>query len=223
MTAQTSATPIESMSKEKARLLDGSSVAMTISGANMTSGSFVGVAWNNLTFTACEFEGDGNIKLASMTACKFIDCKFIGPNHDGGVMTDVTFTHCKSIGRSIFAGRDMSTDVLFEGCDFSGGAGAPEAFEGIGSTGDTTFRNCTGSGEVLVGGTSMTIDGCRFNDMTFVIGRQRDRGTPLAATVSIDNSHGSGRWRMASNRMKTSHIRNSTFDEIVNDNSECEA
>lgn len=211
------------MAKEKARLLDGSSVAMTINGANMAAVSFVGVAWNNLTFTACEFEGDGNIKLVSMTACKFVDCIFLAPNHAFGLMTDVTFTRCKSVGRSIVCGSDKSTAVVFDACDFSGGVGAPEAFEGIGSTGDTTFVNCTGSGEVLVAGTSLTVDSCRFSDMTFVIGRQSSRGTPLAATVSIDNSHGSGRWRMAGNRMKTSHIRNSTFDEIVNDGSECEA
>lgn len=58
---------------------------------------------------------------------------------------------------------------------------------------------------------------------TFVIGRQRRRGAPLSATVVIDNSRGSGVWRMVDCRMKTSHIQNSTFDQIVNDGSECEA
>lgn len=223
MTTPSSATSIESMGKEKARLLDGSAAAMTIAGADMTAGAFIGVAWINLTFSTCIFAGDCNIKLISMTACKFIDCTFLAPNHDFGVMTGVTFMRCKSVGRSVFCGGDKSAGVVFDGCDFSGGDAAPEAFEGIGSTGDTTFLNCTGSGEVLVAGTSMTIENCRFDHMTFVIGRQRSRGALLAGTVSIDNSHGTGQWRMVGNRMKTSHIRNSTFDEIVNDGSECEA
>ena len=223
MTTTTSATSIDSMGKEKARLLDGSATAMTISGADMVTGSFVGVVWERLTFTACEFAGDGNIKLTSMTSCKFVDCVFLAPNHDFGVMTNVVFTHCKSVGRSIFCGGDTSSGVVFDACDFSGGNVAPEAFEGIGCTGDIAFLNCTGRGEVLVAGTNMTVENCRFDDMTFVIGRQRSRGTPLAGAVSINDSHGRGRWRMAGNRMKTSHIRNSTFDEIVNDGSECEA
>ncbi|CAN5887245.1 hypothetical protein BH11PSE13_BH11PSE13_39370 [soil metagenome] len=145
MTTPSSATSIESMGKEKARLLDGSAAAMTIAGADMTAGAFIGVIWINLTFTACIFAGDGNIKLASMTACKFIDCTFLAPNHDFGVMTGVTFMRCKSLGRSVFCGGDKSAGVLFDGCDFSGGGAAPEAFEGIGSTGDTTFLNCTGN------------------------------------------------------------------------------
>lgn len=85
------------------------------------------------------------------------------------------------------------------------------------------LRNCTGRGEVLVAGTRLTIDDCRFDHMTFAIGRQRRRGTPLAATVLIDNSQGSGVWRMVDCRMKTSHIQNSSFEQIVNDSSECEA
>lgn len=214
-------TPITSMSKEYAVLSTGGG-GITVAGADMASGSFVGVAWSNTTFTACDFVGDGNIKLASMSGCKFVNCNFLAPNHDFGVMTDVTFTQCKSVGRSIFCGKDGSSGVVFDGCDFSGGGSAPEAFEGIGSTGKVTFRNCTGSGEVLVAGTQLTIDNCKFSNMTFVIGRQRKRGAPLAATVLIDNSHGTGRWRMVECRMKTSHIQNSTFDEIVNDGSECE-
>jgi hypothetical protein len=45
----------------------------------------------------------------------------------------------------------------------------------------------------------------------------------LAATVLIDNSQGTGLWRMVDCRMKTSHIQNSTFEQIQNDGSECEA
>lgn len=58
--------------------------------------------------------------------------------------------------------------------------------------------------------------------MSFVIGRQRNRGAPLAATVVIDNSQGTGVWRMVEGRMRTSHIRNSSFEQIVNDSAECE-
>lgn len=215
--------PITELKKEYARLLDNSAAAMTIAGANMAPGAFIGVAWHNLTFTGCDFAGDGNIKLTSMSGCKFVACKFLAPSHDFGVMTEVSFNQCKSVGRSIFCGRDGSADVVFEGCSFSGGGGAPAAYEGIGCTGDVSFRNCTGSGEVLVAGTRLAIDGCQFNDMTFVIGRQRKRGAPLAATVLIDNSQGTGVWRMVDGRMKTSHIQNSSFEQIVNDGSECEA
>jgi uncharacterized protein YjbI with pentapeptide repeats len=217
------ATPITSLTKEHARLLDGSAAAMSIAGADMAPGTFAGVAWQNLTFVDCDFTGHGNIKLASMSGCKFVNCNFIGPSHDFGVMTDVLFTQCKSVGRSIFGGRDGSTGVVFEGCDFSGGSAAPAEYEGIGSTGEVTFSNCTGKGEVLVAGTALTIDNCQFADMTFVIGRQRKRGAPLAATVLIDNSQGTGLWRMVDCRMKTSHIQNSTFEQIQNDGSECEA
>lgn len=216
--------PITSLIKENARLLGGSAAAMTIAGADMAAGVFVDVAWTHLTFTGCDFAGDGNIALASMSDCRFIGCNFLAPHHDFGVMTNVTFVQCKSVGRSIFCGRDGSSGVVFEGCDFSGGGGsAPEAFEGIGCTGEVTFRDCTGSGEVLVAGTGLTIVDCRFGDMTFAIGRHPKRGAPLAATVLIDHTHGSGRWRMVDCRMKTNHIQNSTFDEIVNDGSECEA
>ncbi|TSD60134.1 hypothetical protein FFI97_007505 [Variovorax sp. KBS0712] len=216
-------TPITSLQKEYIRLLDGSSAAMTIVGAHMASGAFVGVSWKNLTFVGCDFAGDGNIKLASMSGCKFIDCRFLAPHHDFGVMTDVSFTQCSSAGRSIVCGGDGSTGVLFQACSFDGGSSAPAAHEGVGCMGEVTFRNCTGRGEVLVAGTRLTIDDCRFDHMTFAIGRQRRRGTPLAATVLIDNSQGSGVWRMVDCRMKTSHIQNSSFEQIVNDSSECEA
>ena len=216
-------TPITSLDKEHARLLDSSAAAMTIAGAHMAPGAFVGVVWQNLTFTDCDFGGDGNVRLTSMSGCKFVNCNFLAPNHDFGVMTDVSFSQCKSVGRSIFCGRDGSAGVVFEGCSFSGGGSAPASYEGIGCTGEVTFRNCTGSGEVLVAGTRLVIDSCQFDQMTFVIGRQRRRGAPLAATVLIDNSHGTGAWRMVDGRMKTSHIQNSSFERIVNDGSECEA
>jgi len=216
-------TPITRLKKEYARLLDNGAAAMTIAGADMAPGSFVGVAWQNLRFTGCDFAGDGNVKLASMSDCKFVNCNFLAPNHDFGVMKDVGFSRCQSVGRTIFCGRDGSANVVFDGCSFSGGVAAPTAYEGIGCTGDVAFRHCTGSGEVLVAGTRLTIDHCQFHHMTFVIGRQRKRGAPLAATVLIDNSQGTGVWRMVDGRMKTSHIRNSSFEQIVDDGSECEA
>ncbi|QFZ85861.1 hypothetical protein GFK26_25365 [Variovorax paradoxus] len=216
-------TPITSLQKAYIRLLDGSSAAMTIASAHMGPGAFVGVPWQNLTFVDCDFAGDGNIKLASMSGCNFIDCRFLAPHHDFGVMTDVRFTRCRSVGRSIVGGGDGSTGVLFQDCGFEGGGSAPAAHEGIGCMGEVTFRHCTGRGEVLVAGTRLTIDNCQFSDMTFAIGRQRKRGTPLAATVLIDNSQGTGVWRMVDCRMKTSHIQNSSFEQIVNDSSECEA
>jgi hypothetical protein len=215
-------TPITSLQKEYIRLLDGSAAAMTIAGADIAPGAFVGVAWRNLTFTGCDFAGDGNIKLSSMTDCTFIDCRFLAPRHDFGVMANVRFSQCRSTGRSIFGGRDGSTGVAFEGCTFAGGDATPAGYEGIGCTGEVVFRNCVGAGDLLVAGTRLTIEACRFDNMSFVIGRQRNRGTPLAATVVIDNSQGTGVWRMVEGRMRTSHIRNSSFEQIVNDGAECE-
>lgn len=216
------ATPITSMNKEYAVLSAGGG-GITVAGADMALGTFSGVAWSGMTFVNCDFAGQGNIQLSAMLGCKFVNCNFLAPRHDFGVMTDVRFSQCKSVGRSIFCGRDGSTGVVFDGCSFSGGGSAPEEFEGIGSTGEVTFSNCTGSGDVLVAGTRLTMDNCQFSNMTFVIGRQRRRGAPLSATVVIDNSRGTGLWRMVDCRMKTSHIQNSTFDQIVNDGSECEA
>ncbi|SEJ80655.1 MULTISPECIES: hypothetical protein [unclassified Variovorax] len=216
-------TPITSLQKEYIRLLDSSAAAMTIAGADMTPGAFVGVVWRNLTFTGCDFAGDGNVRLASMTDCTFVDCQFLAPNHDFGVMQKVSFSQCRSVGRSVFCGRDGSSGVVFDGCTFSGGGSAPAEFEGIGCTGEVVFRNCTGSGDVLVAGTRLMMESCQFDNMTFAIGRQRSRGAPLAATVVIDHSQGTGVWRMVDGRMKTSHIRNSSFEQIVNDGSECEA
>jgi hypothetical protein len=66
------ATPITSLTKEHTRLLDGSAGAMTIAGADMAPGAFAGVAWQNLTFADCDFTGQGNIKLTSMSGCKFV-------------------------------------------------------------------------------------------------------------------------------------------------------
>ncbi len=216
------ATPITSMSKEYTVLSTGGG-GITVAGADMAPGSFSGIAWSDITFTDCDFAGSGNIELTAMSGCTFVNCKFLAPVHDFGVMTDVTFTQCKSVGRSIFGGRDGSKGVVFEGCDFSGGGSAPESFEGIGCTGEVEFRNCTGSGEVLVAGTRITIDGCNFNNMTFVLGRQLKRGAPkLSCTLLIDNSQGTGLWRQVDCRMKTGHIQNSTFERIVNDGSECE-
>ncbi|MDH6594209.1 hypothetical protein M2165_004098 [Variovorax sp. TBS-050B] len=215
-------TPITSMQKEHARLLDNSAASMTISGADMTPGEFAGVAWVNLTFTGCVFAGKGNIRLSATRDCKFIDCRFLAPEHDFGVMTQVTFSHCQSVGRSIVSGGDGSKGVLFERCRFSGGGAAPESHEGIGSTGETVFRQCSGAGEVLVGGTKLVIDRCSFDNMTFVAGRQARHGTPLAAVVLIDDSQGTGRWRMVDCRTKKTHVQNSSFDEIVSDNSESE-
>lgn len=212
--------PINSLQKEYIRLLDGSSAAMTIAGANMAQGAFVGVSWRNLTFIGCDFAGNGNIKLASMSGCKLIDCQFLAPHHDFGVMTDASFTRCTSSGRSVACGRDGSTGVLFQDCSFDGGSSAPAAHDGIGCTGEVTFRNCTGHGEVLVAGTRLTIDNCRFGDMSFAIGRQRWQGTPLAASVLIDNTQGTGVWRMVGCRVKTSRIQNSSFDQVFNDGCE---
>lgn len=216
-------TPITSLQKEYIRLLDSSAAAMTIVGADIAPGAFVGVVWRNLTFTGCDFSGDGNVKLNSMSDCVFVDCKFLRPNHDFGVMKNVKFSRCRSVGRSIFGGRDGSVDVVFDGCNFSGGGSAPVGHEGIGCTGEVVFRNCTGGGDVLVAGTRLGVENCHFDNMTFAIGRQRNRGTPLAAVVVIDNSQGTGVWRMVDGRMKTSHIRQSSFEQILNDGSECEA
>lgn len=216
-------TPITSLQKQYVRLLDGSAAAVTIVGADIACGAFVDVAWRHLTFTGCDFAGDGNVQLSAMSDCAFVQCRFLGPIHDFGVMTNVKFSQCQSIGRSVFGGRDGSADVVFEQCTFSGGDSAPVGYEGIGCTGEVVFRNCTGNGDVLVAGTRLTIDHCQFDNMTFVVGRQRKRGAPLAATVVIDTSQGTGVWRMVDGRMKTSHIRNSSFEQIVNDGSECEA
>jgi uncharacterized protein YjbI with pentapeptide repeats len=215
-------TPITSLQKEYIRLLDNSAAAMTIAHADVAPGAFVGVVWQNLRFAACDFSGQDSIRLASMSNCTFVDCRFLGPKHDFGVMRQVSFRQCRSIGRSIFGGRDGSSGVLFDGCDFSGGDSPPAAFEGIGCTGEVVFRNCTGRGDVLVAGTRLTIDNCQFDNMTFVIGRQRRRGTPLAAHVHIDNSQGTGVWRMVESRMKTGRIRNSSIEQIVNDGFEHE-
>lgn len=209
-------TPITSLQKEYIRLLDGSASAMSIANANIAPGAFIGVAWRNLTFTGCSFAGDGNIRLSAMSDCRFVDCRFLAPTHDFGVMAGVRFSQCRSSGRSIFGGRDGSVDVVFDGCTFSGGDSAPAGFEGIGSTGEVTFRNCSGAGEVLVAGTRLSIENCKFDNMTFVVGRQRGRGLPLAATVVIHDSQGTGVWRMADGRVKTSHVRNSSFEQIVN-------
>ncbi|MDM0003258.1 ImcF-related family protein [Variovorax sp. J22G73] len=151
-------TPITSLQKEYIRLLDGSAAAMTIAGADIAPGAFVGVAWRNLTFTGCDFAGDGNIKLSSMTDCTFIDCRFLAPRHDFGVMANVRFSQCRSTGRSIFGGRDGSTGVAFEGCTFAGGDATPAGYEGIGCTGEVVFRNCVGAGDLLVAGTRLTIE-----------------------------------------------------------------
>src|SRR5262245_11656180 len=97
--------PITSMSKEYAVLSAGGG-GITVAGANMAPGAFTGVAWSGITFVGCDFAGKGNIKLASMSACKFVNCNFLAPEHDFGVMTNVTFSQCKSVGRSIFCGRD---------------------------------------------------------------------------------------------------------------------
>jgi len=216
-------TPITSLQKEYIRLLDSSTAAMTIAGADMAPGAFVGVSWRNLTFSGCDFAGDGNVKLSSMSDCHFINCRFLTPSHDFGVMERVSFSQCRSQGRSIFSGRDGSRGVVFEGCTFSGGSSAPAEFEGIGCTGEVVFRRCTGHGDVLVAGTRLTIEHCQFDNMTFVIGRQRSRGAQLAATVVIEHSQGTGVWRLVDGRMKTSRIQNSSFERIVNDGSECEA
>jgi uncharacterized protein YjbI with pentapeptide repeats len=192
---------------------------MTIADADMVGGSFGGV-WENLTFTGCDFAGVKNIQLSATTNCSFVNCSFLAPEHDFGKMTNVSFTQCKSSGRSIFGGTDGSTGVLFEDCTFSGGAAAPPSFQGIGCTGEITFRGCTGQGEVLVSGTRLTVENCHFGSMTFVVGRPRKRGAPLSATVLFDGCRGTGVWRMADGRMQDSDIRNSTFEEIVYDGME---
>ncbi len=215
-------TPITAMAKEYAVLSAGGG-GITVAGADMTPGMFSGIAWSDISFVDCVFGGDGNVALAAMSGCKFMNCRFTGPDHDFGVMTAVKFMDCSSQGRSVFCGRDGSSDVLFQNCSFNGGSAAPQSFRGIGCTGEVVFRNCTGSGEVLVGGTAMSLEGCRFSDMSFVIGRRAGRGAPLAATLVIDGCQGSGLWRMVEGRMKTSHIRNSRFGRIVNDGSECAA
>jgi len=216
-------TPIAQLPKEHARLLDGGRAPMTITGADLAAGFFVGVAWHDLRFVNCDFAGEGHLRLDAMSGCRFIDCRFVAPSHDFGVMSDVRFVRCRSFGHAVFGGRDGSTGVVFEQCIFSGGDAAPHAREGIGSTGETTFANCTGSGAVLVAGTRLVIEGCRFDHTSFVIGRQRSRGVPLAAAVVIENTQGTGVWRMTDARMRSCHIRNSRFERIVDDGSECEA
>ena len=215
-------TPIAQLAREHARLLDGSRAAMTIAGADLTSGFFAGVAWHNLRFVDCDFAGEGNVRLDAMSDCRFMDCRFIAPSHDFGVMDDVRFVRCRTSGAAILGGRDASFGVVFEECVFAGGDTVSHAREGIGSSGETTIRRCTGRGAVLVAGTRLAIEGCSFEHMSFTIGRQRDRGVPLAATVAIENTQGTGVWRMTDARMKTCHIRNSRFERIVDDGSECE-
>jgi YD repeat-containing protein len=41
---------------------------------------------------------------------------FLAPQHHFGKMTNVSFTQCKSVGRSIFGGGDGSTGVVFDQC-----------------------------------------------------------------------------------------------------------
>ncbi|MDM0031353.1 hypothetical protein QTI33_04280 [Variovorax sp. J22P271] len=212
-------TPILQLKPEYKRLLEGGASAMTIANADMAGSSFAGV-WENLSFTGCDFAGTKNIQLSAMRNCRFVDCSFLAPDHDFGKMTNVSFTQCQSVGRSIFGGTDGSTGVLFEGCSFSGGAAAPRSFEGIGCTGEVTFRGCTGQGEVLVSGTRLTVENCQFGSMTFVVGRPRKRGALLSATVLFDGCQGTGVWRMADGRMQDSEIRNSRFEEIVYDGME---
>ena len=215
-------TPITAMAKEHAVLSAGGG-GITVVGADMTAGSFMGVAWTGVRFVDCVFGGRGNVALAAMSDCSFLTCRFLSADHDFGVMQGVRFRQCASQGRTIVCGRDGSTAVVFEQCSFAGGGSAPQDFRGIGCTGEVTFRNCIGSGEVLVAGTALTMEGCRFSDMSFAIGRRADRGTPLAARVLIDGCLGTGLWRMVDCRMQTSHIQNSRFDRIVNDGSECES
>ncbi len=216
-------TPIASLSREHARLLDGGRAPMTIAGADLAAGFFAGVTWHNLHFVDCDFAGEGNLRLDAMSGCRFTDCRFVAPGHDFGVISETRFVRCRTFGPADFGGRDGSAGVFLEHCIFAGGNAAPHAHEGIGSTGEAVFANCTGRGAVLVAGTRLVIEGCRFDHMSFTIGRQRNRGTPLAASVVIENTQGTGVWRMADARMRTCHIRNSRFERIVDDGSECEA
>jgi hypothetical protein len=115
-------TPIAQLAREHARLLDGSRAAMTIAGADLTSGFFAGVAWHNLRFVDCDFAGEGNVRLDAMSDCRFMDCRFIAPSHDFGVMDDVRFVRCRTSGAAILGGRDASFGVVFEECVFAGAA-----------------------------------------------------------------------------------------------------
>jgi hypothetical protein len=53
-------TPVTDLRKKHTRLLGGSAAAMTVAGADMAPGSFVDIAWQNLTFAGCNFVGDGS-------------------------------------------------------------------------------------------------------------------------------------------------------------------
>jgi len=213
-------THIMQLKLEHKRLLEGGASPTTVAAADMSASSFSGVVWENLTFSGCDFAGSKNIQLSAMSNCRFIDCRFLAPDHDFGKMTNVHFTQCRSVGRSIFGGTDGSTGVEFEQCMFSGGRAAPQSLEGIGCTGEVSFRNCTGQGEVLVSGTRLTVENCRFGSMTFAIGRPRKRGTPLSASILFDGCQGTGVWRIAEGRMQDSDIRNSSFEEILFDGME---
>lgn len=206
--------PITQLIPQYQRLQAGGSSALTIADADLSDGSFSGVAWEGLTFSGCVFSGSGNVSLSALSNCSFIDCRFLSPRHDPGVMSSVRFTGCQWMGPSVFCGHDGSSGVVFEGCQFSGEGGAPESFEGIGCTGDVVFRGCSGSGQVLVAGTQVTMEQCNFGPMTLVFGRPSWRGSPLSATVHINACQGTGLWQMMDGRIKTSRIHDSRFERI---------
>lgn len=214
--------PVAQLYTQYQRLMSGAPVPLTIAAADMTLGVFQAIPWQNLTFIDCDFRGS-NVNLTALQNCTFTNCTFHSVVYDLGVVTNTTFINCKTVGRSILVGADASKGLVFERCDFSGGGSmAPKDFKGIGCTGETTFRHCTGNADVLVAGTRLILEGCKFHNMTFAIGRQFRRGSRLTATTKIDNSHGTGIWRMVGSRMDMGHFHNSSVEQIVHDDSEFE-
>jgi uncharacterized protein YjbI with pentapeptide repeats len=131
------------------------------------------VICENTHFVDCYFYPGITIKTKALTDVSFERCQFMDCSFGSGIWKNVTFKKCD--GRKLFRliGGDGSKNVIFDECDFLGGAPVAESphenyFGGVGSFGEARFENCELKYLEIFGASQLNVDKSRLNKVEII-------------------------------------------------------
>jgi uncharacterized protein YjbI with pentapeptide repeats len=131
------------------------------------------VICENTQFVDCYFYPGITIKTKALTDVSFERCQFMDCSFGSGIWKNVTFSKCD--GRKLFRliGGEGSKNVVFNECDFLGGAQVAESphenyFGGVGSFGEAKFANCELKYLEIFGASQLDVEKSRLNKVEII-------------------------------------------------------
>lgn len=184
---------------------------LTIEDAEVHGVRFEGLAWRNVLFKNCDFLGAYEVKLASMSDCRFSGCRFSGI-FAWGVQKSVRFSDCGVAGASHLWGAEGSSAVVYERCNFIGTSEDSNHWGSIGSYGEAAFYGCRGKWFGVLGHSALVIRNCEFDSMECPIDARESNG--IVPKVQIIGCKLRGKFDLTASNLHSLEVIDTVLEEF---------